>query len=95
MQRPEVQRDRIRVDAIRRALFERVALLSCVFGLALCVAMLLAASAIGGLGNAISGPPELTGLQQLRCANLNAIPEQNRSTSQRAEFARTCSRWTP
>jgi hypothetical protein len=90
MLRPEVQRERIRVDAIRRALFERVGLLSTIFAFAICVTSILTSGAIGGVSRAIGGPVELSPRQQMRCANLSSIPEERRLPAQRAEFKQNC-----
>lgn len=90
MQRPDTQRERIRVDAIRRALLERVALLSSAGALCVCVAAMLVAGTVSGVGQAISGPREMSGAEQMRCAHLAGIPEQRRTAAQRREFARLC-----
>lgn len=90
MQRPDTQRERIRVDAIRRALLGRVALLSSAGAFAICLAAVIAAGLVSGVGQAISGPREMSGADQLRCAHLAGIPEQRLTAEQRREFARLC-----
>jgi hypothetical protein len=90
--KPEVQRELIRVEAIRRGLFERVALLSSVFAFTICIAAMVIAGLVGGISKAVNGPVELTAREQMRCANLSAIAEQRRTPAQRSEFERKCQR---